>query len=77
MPTIAEIFGFYIRIFFDDHNPPHIHVYKKHDCLALLKIENGEILQGKLNPKEKALLKDWVLTNKNYLMKLWDQYQID
>jgi hypothetical protein len=77
MPTIAEIFGYYIRMFFDDHNPPHIHVYKKHDCVAILEINTGNPLQGDLKAKDKALLKGWVLDNKSYLMDTWNSYQLD
>ncbi|WP_407635395.1 DUF4160 domain-containing protein [Marinobacter nauticus] len=27
MPTISEFFGILIRMYYDDHNPPHFHAY--------------------------------------------------
>jgi len=27
MPTISEFFGILIRMYYDDHNPPHFHVF--------------------------------------------------
>ncbi|MEK9497835.1 DUF4160 domain-containing protein [Photorhabdus sp. P32] len=27
MPTISEFFGILIRMYDDDHNPPHFHAY--------------------------------------------------
>ncbi|HAP66337.1 MAG TPA: hypothetical protein DCQ99_00640 [Nitrospinae bacterium] len=26
MPVIAAFFGIIVRMFYDDHNPPHIHL---------------------------------------------------
>lgn len=45
MPIIASFFGIYVRMYFADHGPPHIHVeYQGHE--ALLTIADGAILQG-------------------------------
>jgi hypothetical protein len=35
MPFISSFFGIYIRMYFDDHPPPHIHVeYQGHKALV-------------------------------------------
>ncbi len=41
MPVISSFFGIYIRMYHDDHNPPHIHAeYQGNE--ALISIENGD-----------------------------------
>ena len=35
MPIISSFFGIYIRMYFADHAPPHIHVdYQGHEALV-------------------------------------------
>ncbi|AGA89374.1 hypothetical protein Thimo_0522 [Thioflavicoccus mobilis 8321] len=54
MPVISFFFGIYIRMYFDDHAPPHIHVeYQGHE--AFVAIETGEIIDGRL-PRKAARL---------------------
>ena len=35
MPEISRFFGIVIRMYFDDHNPPHFHAMYAGDRLAL------------------------------------------
>ena len=46
MPIISTFFGIVIRMFYDDHNPPHIHV-EYQSKKALLDFR-GNILKGDL-----------------------------
>jgi hypothetical protein len=44
MPEISRFFGIIIRMFFDEHSPPHIHgEYQGHKAVFDL---NGNIMQG-------------------------------
>ncbi len=46
MPEICRFYGIIIKMFYDDHNPPHFHVtYNEYQ--AVINIMNGEI-EGKL-----------------------------
>lgn len=67
MPVISYFFGIYIRMYHDDHNPPHIHVeYQGHE--ALMDIKKGEILAGSYPIKhEKSFKNGCKHTKKNYL----------
>ena len=41
MPVISYFFGIYIRMYHDDHNPPHFHAeYQGYE--ALVDIKNGK-----------------------------------
>lgn len=46
MPEISRFYGIIIRMFYNDHNPPHFHVLYQEDE-ALINIMTLEILEGK------------------------------
>jgi hypothetical protein len=55
MPVISSFFGIYIRMYFDDHPPPHIHVeYQGHK--ALVGIADGSDLIGSLPRRAESLV---------------------
>jgi len=75
MPVISYFFGIYIRMYHDDHNPPHFHVeYQGHQ--ALMAIESGEILAGILPSKAIKLVREWSTEHRQELLIDW-QYAID
>lgn len=47
MPEISRFYGIIIRMFYNDHNPPHFQVIYQEDE-ALINIITLEILEGKL-----------------------------
>lgn len=50
MPILSVFFGIIVRMWHDDHPPPHIHVeYQGFE--ALVRIDTGEISQGRLPKK--------------------------
>ena len=59
MPTIAIFSGIIIQMFFEDHDPPHIHALYS-GAKALLRISDGEIIRGALPKRQAALVKSWV-----------------
>ena len=50
MPEISRFFGIVIKIFFDDHNPPHFHAEYSGD-VALIDIRNLSVFSGQLPPR--------------------------
>jgi len=72
MPIISYFFGIYIRMYHDDHNPPHIHVeYQGHE--ALLIISNAEILAGSLPSKAHKIVKEWMQVHQEELQDDWQK----
>ena len=47
MPEISRFYGVVIRMFFDDHNPPHFHAEYGEDE-ALININTLGIIAGRL-----------------------------
>lgn len=60
MPTICEFFGIVIRMYYDDHNPPHFHAYYGGEQ-AIFSIETRELMEGSLSRRAKAMVLEWAL----------------
>ena len=72
MPVISYFFGIYIRMYHDDHNPPHIHVeYQGHE--ALMSIKDGEVIVGKLPNKARKIVQEWMQTHQHELLADWQR----
>lgn len=70
MPVISSFFGIYIRMYHDDHNPPHIHAeYQGNE--ALISIENGDLLVGRMPKKAMKIIAEWTKEHQNELMENW------
>jgi hypothetical protein len=66
MPIISSFFGILVRMYFDDHPPPHIHVeYQGHE--ALLAIADGRVLNGSLPRRAEALVQQWCVDHRREL----------
>jgi len=50
MPEISRFFGIIIKMFFDEHNPPHFHAEYGGD-VALIDIRNLSVFSGRLPPR--------------------------
>ena len=72
MPTISMFFGLIIRMYYapKEHNPPHIHVYYQDDS-ATVRIDNCEILEGRLTTKQLRLVAAWIEIHREELMADW------
>lgn len=58
MPEIARFFGIIIRMFYDEHNPPHFHVQYQGNK-AVFDFQ-GNILKGNLRSKTATkLVREW------------------
>ena len=70
MPVISYFFGIYIRMYHDDHNPPHFHIeYQGHQ--ALMAIEDGELMAGTLPNKAVKLVREWTKDHQQELLADW------
>jgi Domain of unknown function (DUF4160) len=70
MPTIAYFYGIAIRMFFQDHPPPHFFAaYSGHE--ANVSIETGEVIEGHLPANAARLVKEWALAHRGELEDNW------
>ena len=58
MPEVSRFYGIVIRIFYDDHNPPHFHAeYGEHE--VLVNINTLAVLGGGLPARALGLVTEW------------------
>jgi hypothetical protein len=50
VPTISVFYGIHVGMYFDEHPPPHFHVYFG-DRHASVAIDTLEIVEGQLPPR--------------------------
>lgn len=74
MPTICTFFGIFIRMYYDEHNPPHFHVYYG-DHNAIIAIDTLEVLEGKLPKRAFAMVVEWAIEHREELLSNWDNVQ--
>ena len=72
MPEISRFFGIVIRMYFNDHLPPHFHAhYGEHH--AEIAIETLEILKGKLPNRVLGLALEWAALHRHDLRADWER----
>lgn len=70
MPIISMFFGIIIRMFYDEHNPPHLHA-EYHAKKAVFDFQ-GNILKGSLRSRTATkLIREWIDLNSLELEKDW------
>ncbi len=70
MPTISVFFGIFIRMYFDDHNPPHFHVHYG-DFHATISIETLETIEGNLPKRALSMVLEWAAAHRKELQENW------
>ena len=72
MPEISRFLGIIIKMFFDDHNPPHFHAEYDGD-VALIDIRNLSVFSGRLPPRVIGLVIEWASVHQKELFVDWDR----
>lgn len=76
MPTISWFNGISIRMFFNDHPPPHFHAhYGRHQ--AQIAISDGRFLEGRLPTPQRRLVQLWAMRYNSQLMAAWTAVRSD
>ena len=71
MPTISIFFGLIIRMYYKDHQPPHIHVQYQ-DCNAVIDVLTGNMTEGKLPTRQLRFVQAWVEIHRDDLIADWE-----
>ena len=59
-----------MRMFFNDHEPPHFHV-RYQGFRARVLIATGEVIDGRLPPAAARMVKEWTELRRDALMRNW------
>ena len=60
MPELSRFFGIIIAMYYKDHAPPDFHA-KYGEDEATVRIDDGEVLEGRLSTRAKRLVEEWRL----------------
>ena len=70
MREISRFFGIVIKMFFNDHNPPHFHAYyAEHEIL--IDIQHLSVFAGSLPPRALGLVVEWATLHQQELIDDW------
>lgn len=71
MPTISVFYGILIKMYWDEHAPPHFHA-EYSGAEAVVNIQTLDFVKGKLPRGAAMLVKEWAMQHRNELMEDWN-----
>ena len=74
MLTISIFYGIIIRMFFDEHAPPHFHA-QYGEFKASIDIGSLRVINGKLPHRALELVLDWAELHQKDLLENWNLCQ--
>jgi len=72
VPEISRFYGIVIKMFFDDHLPPHFHA-EYGDLELIININTLAIVQGKFPPRALGLVMEWAALHQAELKADWEK----
>jgi hypothetical protein len=72
--VVHEGDGFVVRMFFNDHDPPHFHVLARRDAsetVARYAIETLDVMSGVLTSSQRRAVEAWAASKRNELLANW------
>jgi len=76
MPTIARLSRCVIRIYADDHPPPHFHIILNDGRECLVDIETLRYIAGRVSHREIAEAIDWAAEQRPFLISRWKELNL-
>ena len=76
MPEVSRFFGIVIRMYFDDHNPPHFRA-RYSDTESLFAIDPIREMRGDLNRRAVSMVIEWTALHQHELMDNWERLHTD
>ena len=72
MPEISRFYGIVIKMYFDDHAPPHFHV-EYGDNSAVVSIQTLGMIAGRLPPRVVGMVAEWAAMHQGELLADWER----
>ena len=72
MPEISRFYGIVIKMFFDDHLPPHFHA-EYGELELIVNVNTLAIVQGKFPPRALGLVMEWAALHQAELKADWEK----
>ena len=76
MPEVSRFFGISIRMYYDEHNPPHFHaIYSGEE--AEIGISPLSLIKGQLSRRAFGLAMEWAASHQEELIHNWNLMRAD
>lgn len=72
MPELSRFYGIVIKMYYNDHNPPHFHAEYGSDSMVV-DVNTLAIIGGRIPPRATGLVMEWAAQNQVDLQRAWDQ----
>jgi hypothetical protein len=72
VPEISRFYGIVIKMFFDDHQPPHFHA-EYGDLEVIININTLALIAGKFPPRALGLIMEWAALHQAELKADWEK----
>jgi phosphomannomutase len=76
MPELSRFFGISIRMYFDDHNPPHFHAIFG-GAEAEVGIDPVALLRGRFPRRALGMVMEWAAVHQRELLANWELVRND
>ena len=76
MPEISRFLGISIRMYRDEHLPPHFHAIYN-EFAAQISIRHPAVIRGKLPPRVLGYVIEWAVLHEDELARCWDAARTD
>lgn len=72
MPELSRFYGIVVRMYPNDHPPPHFHaVYQ--ESMAVIEIGSLAVLRGRLPARALGLVMEWAALHEQELREAWER----
>jgi len=70
VPEVSRFYGIVIKLFFNEHDPPHFHAEYGSERMAV-RIDSLSVMAGKLSPRALGLVMEWASLHQKELLDAW------
>ena len=72
MPELSRFYGIVIKMYYNDHNPPHFHAEYGSDQMVV-DANTLAVIGGRLPPRATGLVMEWAAQHQRELQHAWQQ----
>ena len=72
MPNLSSFYGIKIRMYYNDHNPPHFHA-KYGENEACIEIATGRVTEGALPRRALSHVVEWLDLHRAAIEENWEK----
>jgi hypothetical protein len=72
VPELSRFYGIVVRMYFDDHPPPHFHA-EYGSFQAVVAIDSLAVIAGGLPPRALGLVTEWAALHRDELRRAWSR----